>query len=191
MEMSHRTTIPQPLSFAGAVAANADGDLPAQMHDPPSVAFSARTVPPTKSPIDGEQVYFNLPGVAMVRWDSPSQSAYIEWQGWAKPAEFRAANDALVQAITYHRSSRVLGDSRRIKVIQKTDQEWVNQDWFPRILAAGLTRLAMVLPASGLAKMNIDDMVGRVADRLDVAYFPSLDKARTWLALPPRDAPTD
>ena len=32
---------------------------------------------------DGDQVYFDLPGVAMVRWDSPSQSAYIEWQGWA------------------------------------------------------------------------------------------------------------
>ena len=154
------------------------------VREAPTVAFSARTVPPTNNPIDGDQVYFNLPGVAMVRWDSPSQSAYIEWQGWATPAEFRAANDALVQAIRYHHSSRVLGDSRRIKVIQKTDQEWVNQDWFPRILAAGLTRLAMVLPASGLAKMNIDELVSRVADRLDVAYFPTLDDAREWLLKP-------
>ncbi|MEP6752699.1 MAG: hypothetical protein ABI959_08125 [Candidatus Dormiibacterota bacterium] len=61
----------------------------------------------------------------------------------------------------------------------------MNEDWFPRILDAGLTRLAMVLPASGLAKMNIDDLVGRVADRLDVAYFATLDEARLWLARRP------
>jgi hypothetical protein len=106
----------------------------------------------------------------------------MEWQGWAKPAEFQAANDALIQAITDHHGTKVLGDSRQIKVIQKTDQEWVNRDWFPRILAAGLTRMALVLPTSGLAKMNIDQVVSRVADRLDVAYFATLDDARKWLA---------
>jgi hypothetical protein len=108
----------------------------------------------------------------------------MEWQGWASPTEFKAANDALVQAITEHHSTKVLGDSRQIKVIQKTDQEWVNRDWFPRILGAGLTRMALVLPKSGLAKMNIDDLVSRVADRLDVAYFATLDDAREWLARP-------
>jgi len=105
----------------------------------------------------------------------------MEWQGWAKPAEFRAANDALVQAIREHHGSRVLGDSRQIKVIQKSDQDWINTDWFPRILAAGLNRMALVIPQSGLAKMNIDDMVTRVAGRLDTAYFATLAEARTWL----------
>jgi len=69
-----------------------------------------------------------------VRWDRRSQVAHIEWQGWAKPAEFRGANDALVQAILDHRGSKVLGDSRQIKVIQRSDQDLVNRDWFPRIL---------------------------------------------------------
>ena len=139
---------------------------------------------------DSEDVYFNVPGVAVVKWDRPLQAARIEWQGWAKPAEFRAANDALVQAITAHHGSRLLGDTRQIKVIQESDQEWVNRDWFPRVLAAGATRMALILPASGLAKMNIDDMVSRVADRLDVAYFASLGDARAWLARPSTTPPT-
>jgi hypothetical protein len=143
----------------------------------------------TTSPPEVERVYFNLPGVAIVKWDAVSEAAHIEWQGWAKPAEFRAANDALVVAIKEHNATRVLGDSGQIKVIQKSDQDWVNQDWFPRILDAGLTRLAMVLPGSGLAKMNIDDMVSRVAGRLDVAYFATLGEAREWLASPPLNHP--
>jgi len=133
------------------------------------------------------RTYFDLPGVAIVKWDAASQAAHMEWQGWASPDEFKGANDALVQAIVDHHGSKVLGDSRQIKVIQKGDQEWINTDWFPRILAAGLTRMALVLPTSGLAKMNIDDMVSRVADRLDVAYFATLDDARKWLAKPARE----
>jgi hypothetical protein len=142
-----------------------------------------------KSAPDIDQIYFNHPGVAIVKWDAASSAAHIEWQGWAKPAEFRAANDALVEAIRDHGATKVLGDSGQIKVIQKSDQDWVNRDWFPRILDAGLTRLAMVLPASGLAKMNIDDMVGRVSSRLEVAYFATLGEARTWLARPATENP--
>lgn len=138
---------------------------------------------------DTEHVYFNVPGVAIVKWDVPSQAAHVEWQGWARPAEFRAANDALVQAIKAHRGSRLLGDTRLIKAIQQSDQDWVNADWFPRVLAAGATRMALVMPASGLAKMNIDDMVSRVADQLDVAYFATLADARAWLSRPPTQSP--
>jgi hypothetical protein len=145
--------------------------------------------PPTTPLPETEHFYVNLPGVVIVKWDAASQAGHIEWQGWAKPQEFRAANDALVQALLDHGATRVLGDSGRIKVIQKSDQDWVNGDWFPRILAAGLTRLAMVRPASGLAKMNIDDMVSRVADRVDVAYFATLDEARAWLAMPSHRPP--
>ena len=137
--------------------------------------------PISEAPSNPRTLYFDLPGVAVVKWDASAQAAHMEWQGWAEPAEFRAANDALVQAIKDHGGSRVLGDTRQIKVIQQSDQDWVNHDWFPRILAAGLTRMALVIPASGLAKMNIDDMVSRVADRLDVAYFKTLGDAREWL----------
>lgn len=29
-----------------------------------------------------ERLYFNLRGVAIVKWDAPSKGAHIEWQGW-------------------------------------------------------------------------------------------------------------
>jgi hypothetical protein len=40
----------------------------------------------------------------------------MEWQGWAKPAEFQAANDALIQAIKDHHGSRVLPDQSHSEV---------------------------------------------------------------------------
>src|SRR5487761_727093 len=115
----------QPMCSTGVCATEAQGDVNSTCRYTLTVATS-----------DG-RVYFNLPGVAVVKWDAASQAAHMEWQGGASPDEFKAANDALVQAIVDHHGSRILGDSRQIKVMQKSDQNWVNTDWFPRILAAG------------------------------------------------------
>jgi 3D (Asp-Asp-Asp) domain-containing protein len=133
----------------------------------------------------GPDVFFNVPGVAVVKWDPALQAAHIEWQGWANPTEFADANNAIVRALSEHHGSRALGDCRNMKVIQQSDQEWSNQDWFPRVLAAGLRRMALVIPKSGLAAMNVKDIMSRVpGTRLDVAYFATLEEARSWLKGP-------
>ena len=130
-----------------------------------------------------EMTYYSRPGVAVVKWDVASKAAHMEWQGWANSAEDREANDAIILALRANRGSKLLGDSRGVKVIRQADQEWSNQDWFPRVLAAGLTRMALVIPASGLAKLNVDQILSRVpGTELDTAYFATLDEARLWLA---------
>jgi hypothetical protein len=133
----------------------------------------------------GPDVFFNVPGVAVVKWDPTLQAAHIEWQGWANPTEFAAANDAIIRALSGHHGSRALGDCRSMKVIQESDQEWSSRDWFPRALAAGLRRMALVIPRSGLAAMNVRDILSRIpGTKLDVAYFATVEEARTWLKGP-------
>ena len=139
-------------------------------------------------------VYFNRPGVAIVKWDATCKAAHIEWQGWADPTEFAAANDAIILALTQHGGSRALGDCINMRVIQQSDQDWVIRDWFPRILAAGLRRMALVVPKSGLAAMNVTDILSRVpGTQLDVAYFGTIAEARDWLThpltIPPKGIP--
>lgn len=129
--------------------------------------------------------YFNHPGVALVTWDRTSKAVITEWQGWANPSEFAAVLEAGLRAIKEHRSSRGLVDCLRQRVVQQSDQDWVNQNWFPRALAAGLTRLALVLPKSELAMMNIKDVLSKVSDTtLEIAYFSTVDEAIGWLARP-------
>jgi hypothetical protein len=137
------------------------------------------------------RLYYNRPGVATVIWDASSRAARIEWQGWADPTEFAAANDAVILALSEHRGSRALGDCRNMKPIQQSDQDWATTDWLPRVLAAGLTRMALVVPKSGLAQMNVEAIMSRVpATRLDIAYFTTIEEAGAWLAAPPLTTPT-
>ena len=136
-------------------------------------------------------VYYHEPGVAVVTWDPAIGAARIEWQGWANPSEFAAANDAVITALKLHRGTKALGDGRNMKVIQQSDQDWIIQSWFPRAIAAGLTRLAVVLSKSGLTQMIIEDVIARVpGSQLDVGYFANVKEATTWLSRPTTSPPT-
>jgi len=142
----------------------------------------------TMAPTDGATangVFFNRPGVAVLRWEPTYRAVCIEWQGWADPTEFAAALEAGLGAFIEHRASRWLGDCSDMKAIQKSDQEWLDQSWFPRMIAAGLHRLAVVRPKSGLAMSNLEDIMRKVpSSKVDVAYFATVAEAGKWLSAP-------
>jgi hypothetical protein len=129
-----------------------------------------------------QDVYFDKPGVASVTWDSEGQFVLVQWAGWANSVEFTALLEAEIQALRQHHGTRVLADCRRQKVLNPADQDRANEQWLPRALAAGLKRFAVVLPASGLASVNLQDSLGKApAGALDVAYFATVEEAREWL----------
>jgi hypothetical protein len=140
------------------------------------------------APVNG--VFFNRPGVAVVRWEPTLRAVYIEWQGWADPAEFAAALEAGLRALVEHRGSRWLADCRDMKAIQQSDQEWLDRSWFPRMIAAGLRRMAVVTPKSGLAMSNLEGIIRKVpADRIDVAFFAKVAEAERWVSAPSTKTP--
>ena len=147
------------------------------------------------TPADGETVngvFFNRPGVAVLRWESTCRAVCIEWQGWADPSEFAAALEAALGALIEHRGSRLLADCRDMKAIQQSDQEWLDQSWFPRTLAAGLRRMAVVRPKSGLVMTNLEDILRRIPSaKLDVESFATVAEAEKWLSAPSTRTPSD
>lgn len=130
------------------------------------------------------EIYFKHPGVAVVTWDSATKAVHLEWQGWADSSEIVALNEAGLRALIEHHGSRLLSDSRAMKVIKQADQDWINQDLFPRAFAAGLKRVAVVVPTRDLAMINLDSIAGRIPDTLAVEYFATVDEAREWLKRP-------
>jgi hypothetical protein len=126
--------------------------------------------------------YFDVPGVASVRWDEDGQLVLVEWQGWANSREFAELLEAEITALKNHLGSRLLADCRRQKVLNPADQDRANKAWLPRALAAGLKRFAVVVPSSVLAEVNLKTSLEQVpAAALDVAYFATPQQARDWL----------
>jgi len=130
----------------------------------------------------GGDVYFHVPGVALVRWDAGLRAVVETWEGWANADEFMNMLDAGVRALGENKGSRWLADCRLQRVLRSADQTAGNKRWLPRALAAGLRRFAVVLPASGLAKANIQDHLRPSASpRLEMAHFATLEEAQRWL----------
>jgi hypothetical protein len=130
----------------------------------------------------GDTVYFSAPGVASVRWEADGELVLVSWEGWANSGEFAALLEAEIHALRHHQGSRLLADCRRQKVLNPADQERANQEWLPRALAVGLKRFAVVMPVSVVAELNIKASLEKVpATSLDVAYFGTVEEARTWL----------
>jgi hypothetical protein len=128
-------------------------------------------------------VYFYAPGVASVKWDEASAAVLVEWEGWASGSEFMALLNAGLKALQDHGGSRWLADCRRQKVLNPADQDRADREWLPKALASGLKRFAVVLPASGLATMNLKERIGKVpSSAMRVGYFSTVDLARAWLA---------
>jgi hypothetical protein len=129
-----------------------------------------------------EDVYFDAPGVASVKWDEDGQLVLVEWQGWANSTEFSELLEAEIVALRKHKGSRMLADCRRQKGLSAADQARANEQWLPRALAAGLKRFAVVVPASGLAQANLKERLGKApAAAVEIAYFETAEAARDWL----------
>ena len=127
-------------------------------------------------------VFFDKPGVASVRWDEDGQLVLVEWQGWANPSEFADLLEAEIVALRKHRGSLMLADCRRQKGLRAADQVRASEVWLPRALAAGLKRMAVVLPTSGLAAANLKERLAKARlAALEVAYFATPEEARVWL----------
>ena len=128
-------------------------------------------------------VFYDRPGVAVVTWDQDTLAVYIDWRSWADPAEFELLLEAGIRALAEHHGSRCLADCRNMKAINPADQELINRNWFPRAHAAGLRRMALVVPYTGMARLHIEEMLSQVpGSELQVAYFGTVESAAEWLS---------
>jgi hypothetical protein len=133
----------------------------------------------------GDGVFFSSPGVAFLKWDPMAGAVHIEWQGRTDSIEFAQVLEAGLGALKQYHGTRWLADCRRMKTIAQSDQDWVDRSWFPRMLAAGLRRMAVLMPRSSLARVNVEDILDKVSGtKLEVAYFASIEEARQWLTRP-------
>ncbi len=129
-----------------------------------------------------DKIYVDRPWQTL-RWDDLHRCVHSEWKAFANSAEFRAGLIKGLQAAGEHRATRYLSDTRKIKVIVHSDQEWVRDTWAPLAAAAGIRRVALVTAAAGLGKVTTEDIITMVdTPGLAMRHFASLIAARQWLA---------
>lgn len=117
-----------------------------------------------------------------VSFDADVPCTVMVWQGYLTSDQFRAANERVLEFIEVKRCTNLLGDISDFTLITAEDQRWLNEDWIPRALAAGLRRCALVQPVYYFNQVAVDNVTRAVdRQRLDVRYFGDFESARRSL----------
>ena len=107
----------------------------------------------------------------------------MEWRGYATSVLFREANERVLAAIAERRASRLLGDVTDFVLIGAEDQAWLNENWLPRAIAAGLRRCAIVQPQYYFNRVAVEAVAKKInPERLEVGFFADQETAIEWLA---------
>ena len=150
-------------------------------------AVNAGTVSAGRATED-DQTYLDAPYLS-IRWRAIPQILYAEWKGFATSEEFRAALLIGLRAIREHHVRAYVSDARKAKVVTPEDQKWVAEVWLPRAVTAGLQRMAMVTPETGLGKSIVEAIVKDIDQHgISMRKFDSVATATMWALTGLRDS---
>src|SRR5258708_18454641 len=93
------------MSTTGRLSTENESGLKGPADTGPLLFFGQTMVP------EADDVYFDVPGVASVRWDADGQLVLVEWRGWANAAEFAALLEAEITALRKHPGKHTLAPS--------------------------------------------------------------------------------
>lgn len=116
--------------------------------------------------------------------DAAGATLETEWLDFANSEQLRSS---LLEALRLARLHRVKGwvaNNTLLRTIRPTDQDWINQVWFPEFAKLSVRRLAIVESQDALNRMGIVNIIQRATEHIpfDTQYFSNADEARRWAA---------
>ncbi|GAB2790298.1 hypothetical protein HNQ93_003316 [Hymenobacter luteus] len=116
-------------------------------------------------------------------FDPVTRCLHQTWTGFATGELLREAHEATLVLLSRHGVQQVLADTREMRTILRTDQQWITDNFFPRALARGYRRVAIVISADMFNQLSVRAILDLVLGQslFTAEYFGNLETAREWL----------
>jgi hypothetical protein len=116
-----------------------------------------------------------------IGWNRSCRCVYAEFKAFATSAEFRDGTAKILDVIREKHAIALVSDNRRLEGVATHDQLWIRDSWVPMAVAAGLTRIAVVMAHSGLGKIASEEILAQIGDaKFATRTFDSLPAAMSW-----------
>jgi hypothetical protein len=126
-----------------------------------------------------------------ISFEPEANCAVIDWLDYNPSNEFRAASEKLLELVIERNLEKVLNNTEQLKIIGTEEQQWVTNDFIPRLRQHGVKVLAMVNSLHYFARLGASIVLSSVdPTTLNVEYFSSKEKALEWLISIPSPLPT-
>jgi hypothetical protein len=118
-----------------------------------------------------------------ISWDETLRYFTLEARGFVPDEKTKAGMEQLLEFFQQQGASKLLLDLKQTAPFSKDLEVWLIQSWYPRMIAAGLKNLALVLPQNALARLHLDKAVAKKPlPNLETELFEKLAPAIKWLS---------
>jgi len=126
-------------------------------------------------------IYFDE-SFLMLSWEPESNIVCAEWKNEVGSEPLRHGLQVGLELVKQKKARKWLVDSRRLGSISPADVKWVNDNWIPSAVSAGLDWMAFVMAKKAVMALTMKSFMARINDRdLSTAYFDDVEAARAWL----------
>lgn len=147
-------------------------DLPKHLPAPENKLIYDNNV----SPSDALRIYYNEKANCII-----TRSI-----GFVYDTELKTFLDKIIIFLKEKNTNKLIVDLTYRQTYTIEDQEWIDKDWFPRALQAGLTYFGYVMPDDLFMQLSADEILVKRKGTVDVIPFGNLDKAIEWIKIQKR-----
>lgn len=107
---------------------------------------------------------------------------HMQWTGFATTEHYKHGMNTGLEKVREKKVSKWLADMADMGAISPEDQKWTNEDWFPRLLGAGIRTAAVVTSKDVFNQLAVKKIGQDMTDNSYTMYFfDNLEEAKEWL----------
>lgn len=112
-----------------------------------------------------------------------SRLIHLKWKGFASSDNFRDGLNFALDAVKEHQIENWLGNLKLMESIHPADEEWASIEWFPKIAATSLRKMAIVTSLDYFNNTSVKRIVNSVVPviNFETRYFVDIIPAKDWL----------
>lgn len=121
-------------------------------------------------------------GAATLWYYPEDKIIHHKFHKWIHDEDFRNVLNKGCEIFKKKGANKWLSDDRGNSALKQEDTKWAQEDWFPRVFAAGWKFWAIVMPDKAVGRMNMQNIINAYAEQgLTVEIFDDDTKALEWL----------
>ena len=119
-----------------------------------------------------------------IEFDATCQCAILTWMHYVTSEEFIQISERFLDFIQKRKVKKIINDARLASHITlEPEQQWLIENYIPRLISLGLKASAIIPPANRLIKLQVEDVVDVAApSTIPTQYFSNAEDAKEWIA---------
>ena len=116
-----------------------------------------------------------------VSWDAAHNRVYVDWRAIPSDVTVQNGCEEMLKLLIKRNCRFVLNDNRHVIGPWNSSAQWVAENWFPRMLGAGLEKFAWVQSKNLLSKFASRQTTALNKDSGAIRLFDNYEDAVRWL----------